>query len=80
MDPYYFYYLYRFVIVDFVGKTANSIQYSMIDIETLNYYSKENLKHLFQNFKHNILELEIGIGVHPVPDHLQTTFLIFIEF
>ena len=77
MDPYYFYYLSKFVIVDFVGKTANSIQYSMPDIETLNYYSKENLKHLFQNF---ILELEIGIGVHPVPDHLQTTFLIFIEF
>ena len=69
MDPYYFYYLYRFVIVDFVGKTANSIQYSMIDIETLNYYSKENLKHLFQNFKHNILKLDIG--VYPVPDHLQ---------
>ena len=24
MDPYYFYYLSKFVIVDFVGKTASS--------------------------------------------------------
>ena len=41
----------------------------MIDIETLNYYSNANLKHLFENFKHNVLDLDIG--VHPVPDHLQ---------
>ena len=63
MHPYYFYYLSKFVIVDFVGKTANSIRYSMLDIETPNYYSKENLKHLFENFKHNIPEL--AFGVHP---------------
>ena len=54
MDPHYFYYLSKFVIVDFVGKTANS---------------NANLKHLIENFKHNVLELDIG--VQPVPDHLQ---------
>ena len=78
MDPYYFYYLDKFVIVDFVGKTANSIRYSMLDIETLNYYSKENLKHLFKNFKHNILELDIG--VHPVSDHLQIEMKFLTTF
>ena len=64
MDPHYFYYLSKFVIVDFVGKTANSN-----DFETLDYYSNANFKHLFEKFKHNVLELDIG--VQPVPDHLQ---------
>ena len=60
MDPYYFYYLMKFVIFDFVGKTERS---------------NANLKHLFESFKHNVLELEIG--VHPVPDHLQIEIKFF---
>ena len=81
MDPYYFYYLDKFVIVDFVGKTANSIRYSMLDIETPNYYSKENLKHLFEKFKHNILELDIGFRIiFKLKCSVLTTFLIFIKF
>ena len=60
MDPYNFYCLSRYVIVDFVGKTASS---------------KANLKHLSENFKHNVPELDIG--VHPVPDHLQIDMIFF---
>ena len=84
MDPYYFYYLSKFVIVDFVGKTANSIQYSMPDIETLNYYSKENLKHLFKNFKLTFWNWTLGYIRFRITSKLMcsflTTFLIFIEF
>ena len=54
MDPRYFYYLMKFVTFDFMGKTA---------------CSNANLKHLFESFKHNVLELDIG--VHQDPDHLQ---------